>query len=458
MIRRSTTRPGRTARSVVGFIALVVVAGGCSGDEADPVASQDAPPSTTLSPVTAATTSIPPDTAQPEGVDPDVAAAIRDGVTELIVEVEDVRRLPFVIEPRVAILEPEAFGTRWRRLWSERIDTDRLVTEGRLYRLLGLLPTAGGLRNLVLALPPPATVVFYEPAEFRLVVSTDAADLSPVDRSAIVHELLHALVDQHHDIEELLELAATEGRDDQRRALEALAEGDATYFQLLYLQRQPPEDRVEVALAFADTDSPELAALPAFLRSDIAFPFEHGVTFVLDLVETGGIAALDRAYREPPASSEHILHPERYRRGETARRVAPLDVVVDGVEATPSAAYGEQGLRRILSAVIDPGLVTQTADGWGGDAYQLLTAPNGFAFVYALRMESDNDAIEVVEALIAHARTVLELGDGEESGGGLLWETANAYLFVDRAGDGLAYVVSDSPALGAAARDQVVVP
>ena len=40
-------------------------------------------------------------------------------------------------------------------------------------------------------------VAFYDPESFRLVVSSDAVDLGPVERATIVHELVQALVDQH---------------------------------------------------------------------------------------------------------------------------------------------------------------------------------------------------------------------------------------------------------------------
>jgi hypothetical protein len=56
------------------------------------------------------------------------------------------------------------------------------------------------------------------------------------------------------------------------------------------------------------------------------------------------------------------------------------------------------------------------------------------------------------------ARGPLEAGDGIDSGGGVLWEGTDRWVYVDRIGDGLMFIVATDSAAGAAARGQIRVP
>ena len=43
------------------------------------------------------------------------------------------------------------------------------------------------------------------------------------------------------------------------------------------------------------------------------FPYFQGMVFCAKLANAGGWAAIDEVYRNPPLSTEQILHPEKYR-------------------------------------------------------------------------------------------------------------------------------------------------
>jgi hypothetical protein len=325
------------------------------------------------------------------------------------------------------------------------------------YRLAGLLRFET-VEQVMERVPVPDTRIYYDRTAPRLVVSAAADEADPVFRSHAVHELVLALADQHHFTTEARAALVAEGADDRLQAFDALVAGDATYFQLVYVQSLPAEDQVTVAAAFAATDSAAVERLPDFLRSGLAFPYDAGTTFVEDLVAGAGIAGVDQAYREPPDSTEHIVHPERYRRGEVTASVAPVDVTVEGATATPSAAFGELQLDQLLSLSLDPGLVTQAVDGWRGDQYQIIESGGGAAFGLSLKMLTGDDAIEVVAGLVAHAREVIDAGDGIEAEGGILWEGGRRYVFIDRIGDGLIYVLANDSELGDEVRSQLRVP
>ena len=438
------TAPRRTVHVVALCAALMAACTPETGSAASTLA-----PATSTSTTTSTTLA---------GADSREADAVRTGTADLIPVVEDLRGLPFIGDVAVLVLEPDPFRVAWDAATAAAFDREALNRAGHLYRLMALLEPATSLSIMLDGVPANPPVAFYDPTEQRVVISTAAADLTPTHRSHIVHALVHLLIDEHFDAEQLRREAGAAGAIDRERALDGLIEGDATYFELLYVQQLSPEDQAEVATAFAASGSPAADRLPGFVKTDLAFAYEEGVAFVRDLLVTGGIAALDQTYADPPEATEHILHPERYRRGELPREVAPVDVEIPGAATTVSSAYGEQGLRRLLGAVLDPGMVTQAADGWAGDAHQFVTSAGSMAFGYTLRMESDDDAIEVARALVDHASGVLELGDGVAVGGGFEWEGRGRYVYIDRIGDGIAYVVADSADLGRRVRDQLTVP
>jgi len=393
----------------------------------------------------------------PGAADEATTERLAQSVTDLAHEAEVVRGLRFIDMPNVLVLEPDAYAARLSERYGEWIATSAPVGKSGVYQALGLLRFET-VASILSRLAPTPTPAFYDPTASQMVMSSDADILDSAVTAATFHELILALTDQYHHAAQTRADLVAAGADDELRAFDALVEGDATYFQLVWIQGLSLEEQAAIAEAFAATDSPVVAGIPDFIRADLAFPYDAGTTFVSDLVATGGIAAVDQAYRNPPTSSEHILHPERFRRGESPVAVTPLDITIDGATVSRSATFGELQLDQVLSLSLQAGLVTQAADGWQGDQYQIVETTDGVAFALSLAMESNDDAIEVVGGLIAHARDVLEAGDGVESAGGLLWDEGSRFVFIDRVGDGLLYILATDVALGRAVRDQVSAP
>ena len=52
---------------------------------------------------------------------------------------------------------------------------------------------------------------------------------------------------------------------------------------------------------------------PPIISESMIFPYFQGMVFCAKLTNDGGWAAIDEVYRDPPLSTEQILHPEKYR-------------------------------------------------------------------------------------------------------------------------------------------------
>jgi len=138
----------------------------------------------------------------------------------------------------------------------------------------------------------------------KIVIVSDEPDAVRIDRSTLVHELVHALQDQRFGI-----ARATDTRD-ERLAWNGLIEGEANYL----MQRYDADCGAAFECVDVPTDSrgPASESLNMGLYLTTFLPYSDGPAFVDDLHERGGWDAVDRAYEDPPTSTAQIIHPERY--------------------------------------------------------------------------------------------------------------------------------------------------
>ncbi len=443
-------------RAAALCLALALVASACSVFVGEDTTTTTAAPvmtttTTTIAFPDRATTS----TTIGAGVDPDVAVALQAEVAALIRQAEAIRGLQFVEEPAIDIVAQADFDALLDAEVAplmEAAEADELV-----FRLLGMLGADDDLEQILRDAYSADYAGFFDADGSRLVLSGATSELTATDRAALFHEIVHALADQYFAVE--AELAAIGSRDsDAAVAFEALAEGDATYFQFVYVQGLSPAEQAEIARDTGAVPGAPVVDAPVWVLEDLAFPYEAGLDFVEQLVGGGGIAAVDRAYLDPPISTEQVLHPERFRIGEVLRPLPEVDVALEGYTPVRTGALGEWGLRLWLRDTLSPGVLTQTADGWGADAVVALRSGGDVAFAYTYKADSEEDAIEVALALVEHTRVAMAAGDGIEVDGGILFDEGGPWVFIDRIGDGLIYVAATDSAAGRELRTQLVVP
>ena len=143
----------------------------------------------------------------------------------------------------------------------------------------------------------------------------------------IVHELTHALQDQHFD----LSRQGSYDSDDRNAAFEAVVEGDAVRIENAYVASLPKADQDAYdreRLGDAEYDA-KTAGVPDWLSITTDAPYTLGEPFMSALAAAGGRAAVDRAFRFPPVSSEQVMDAARYFRGDRPRPV-PSPAVAAG--------------------------------------------------------------------------------------------------------------------------------
>jgi len=444
------------------ILALLLIATACS-PEADPTTTTSTLVTTTTidDDGQSTTTTVTPDTpisvpgTASESIDPAVVEEMRDELGELMVEAEQVRGLPFIATPTVVILDDAEFTQRVSDLVAEDLDEEELAIDSAFFSMLGMLDPGTDLYTLLIDLYAEQVAGFYDGDAEEMVVPAAPEGFTPLQRITVLHELVHALTDQHFDFNDEYEVLIDDGTGDDASAFQALIEGDATRSQFVYMEDMSPIEAVQAATEALSYDSSVLDSIPSWMQADLTFPYDQGLVFVDAIVSTGGLAAVDEAYQEPPATTEQILDVAKYNRNEQPRDLPALTVELDGWDLYDEATLGEWGLRLVISDSVLPGEATQAAAGWGNDTYRVFSRGDDVAMALSYIGDSERDAEELANALIVHIRDSMDSGPAEESASGLLYRQGNVYSFIDRIDDGIYWIVSTDKSAGEELRQQL---
>jgi hypothetical protein len=132
------------------------------------------------------------------------------------------------------------------------------------------------------------------------------------------------------------------------------------------------------------------ATAPHVMRTSLASPYIYGTLFVHALRRRGGWDAVNRAWNDPPTTSEQILHVDKWLAHEVAMPVkAPsFEALGAGWRVADEDSEGELGVRIAFEEWMDPKAAAATSVGWGGDRGVLLTNGDKVAFAWRLRYDA----------------------------------------------------------------------
>ncbi|HET6665063.1 MAG TPA: hypothetical protein VFG94_12425, partial [Acidimicrobiales bacterium] len=323
-------------------------------------------------------------------------------LVDLVAFVEDERGLSFDHPVAVDFLTAEQYSERTRVDEAEITREDRrLIEEGTApLRALGLLPADFDALESENDLSDTATLAYYDPITERIAVR--GTDMTVDLRVTLAHELVHALQDQHFDLQEMLDDGDPKG--DQLAAYLALIEGDATRVQQAYVRSLPSEDRdtylEATGQAFGEAQE-LLDAIPGVLVAMEGAPYALGPSLVELIAAEGGNDAVDEAFDDPPATTEQMVDPRAYFAGDPARDVTAPAVPVGGEQIGEHGSLGALSLFLVLSERVDPLVALTAADGWGGDAYVVYERRGTTCMDLAVRGDSARDGEELLQAFEA---------------------------------------------------------
>jgi hypothetical protein len=268
---------------------------------------------------------------------------------------------------------------------------------------LGLIPKGFPLRDYVVKLLGEQVAGFYEPKtqEFYLAAWLPLAE----QKTVMAHELTHALQDQHFNLRRFEKWP--KGDSDAELAVHALIEGEATVVMLEYDLEQRGT-RLDITRIGSLTDLmlkesqaedgskyPMLAGAPMVLRENLQFPYVYGVGFVQEILKRRSWQALNSIYDKLPASTEQIMHPERFLTRDNPVKIEIPDLLPalgPDWHRADQDVNGEFGYQILLCQFIDKRTASRGAEGWGGDRYLLYENKRTGALLLAQYTTWDTEA------------------------------------------------------------------
>ena len=332
-------------------------------------------------------------------------------VAELSAFVADVRQLELLRPVEVTLLEDEAFRARVRED-ALADDPEELAVSQRVFRALGILDRDVDLQAALLDFLEDTVVGFYDPETDDLVVR--GGTLNAYVRSTLVHEIVHALDDQHF---ELHRPALDDADDEAGLGFATLYEGNAVRVQELYDEQLSDEERAEYAAEQARIQQGfDPASVPPLVAQLIGFPYLAGPPLARLLAEQGGERRVDEAFDAPPTTSEQALDPSSWLAGDAE----PMDIPpppADG-DVIEEGTIGEWGLVVVLGRELGQEAARDAAAGWGGDWYVAWDDGDRTCVRATIVMDTPEDLGELGDALDEWASNQLDASVGRSTADG----------------------------------------
>ncbi len=377
-----------------------------------------------------------------ESIDVDRSDGLNDSELDAVVargmaRVEVVRQLEFQRTVPVDVISREQYREENAGQFTNVTDAEALHQNVKWEATLMVGEDSSAIAEQE-ALYGSSVAGYYSPTEERIVIVSENTTAPKMNEITLSQELFHALQDQQFNTSRY-----NQSTRELHNAKDGIIEGDGNYVDYRYGQRCEAEWDCLMPQGGGAGGGGNIH-LGIYLT--IFQPYSDGPAFVEGIYEEAGWEGVNAVYENPPASTEQVIHPEKY--GEDA----PTNVSV----ATPPsddwerleieggidhASFGEAGMfSMLLYPTYDSNGATQIirtqsfinrgsdgqpdpvdpynyshpyTAGWDGDKLVPFVsddaATNETAYVWNTTWDSEADASEFVEGY----RQVLEYRNAE---------------------------------------------
>ncbi|MCU4717670.1 Hvo_1808 family surface protein [Halapricum hydrolyticum] len=356
-----------------------------------------------------------------------IAVTVEDGLNEsereallgrTMARVEVIRELEFLETTDVTVISrseyrnrtgspPDTANLSEKQLWNEQVwEALHVIGENETY------PGARASNR------GSSVVGYYSSSKSEIVLVSDSPT-PQVTRGTLVHELVHALQDQH------LHLGASRQLQDEQLAVRGVIEGDANYVEALY------ENRCGASWVCVETPRATGQRSDSFNQGLFLvsyLPYAEGPQFVEALRDRGDWAAVDDSYETLPESTEQVIHPERYPDDEPATVTVPdrSDGEWERFDDLDRPVHDTVGEGSIYAMFVTNGVIDRSgaaqynyehpiSTGWAGDRLvPYRNGSGGYGYVWRLSWETPEEAREFADGY----RELLDGYDAERLDGG----------------------------------------
>ncbi len=367
---------------------------------------------------------------------------VRSRVNEISKEISEIRGIKFKQPVKVRNQSLNDFGKYLDEAIEKQMPENRFKYYGKIVKKLGLYrgPEIKDFTLMTKAVMQSQVAAYYDPeSEAFYVVMQDLPE--HMLGGLYAHELYHGLQDQHFNLDKyILSPSGGELNDDEVLARQAVVEGEATYIMTLwsmqkmlgmipdreilkmsiYLQAQMNTDVMIKMLKSGSTaqfQETELAnvlktieEIPAFIIETLMGAYQKGMRFVFD-IQKYGWEKVSRLYIDAPVSTEQILYPEKWLKGEKPFKYEWLsfenEAVFQDWEVMDVNTIGEIQWRIIFSEHKMGDAAKEASAGWDGDIYAILKKKNSDELL--LLFYTSWDTIEDANEFAGNYENLLEI-------------------------------------------------
>jgi hypothetical protein len=278
---------------------------------------------------------------------------------------------------------------------SEKFDEDedskRMQRGEIVLKKFGLLDRDFDLKPFMLELLKEQIAGYYD-SKTKTVYMLDWID-PETQKPVLVHELTHALQDQHSDLEKWSDQTPADpshnvgednehlAKDEMDTARTAVLEGQAMAVFIDYSLKpagkslvKNPEllEQIQNDMNASD-DSPVLARAPLLLSESLLFPYKDGLSFEQDVwMDKGRKAAFEGVLDRPPASSWEVMNPRVYEQAKQSPVLIMPDIhplLNKTYKAYDIGQMGQLDLRMLAQIFGGEAAARELTPAWDGGIY-----------------------------------------------------------------------------------------
>lgn len=283
--------------------------------------------------------------------------------------------------------KPVPFRTLTRDQWhawieeqvKENVKPEEIRVEELALKRLGLIPPDYDLKKATIDLLSEQAAAVYDPKK-KVMMFVEGTGGAPEDM-VLVHELEHALADQHFDLRKFLEKGATS--DDAQTARMTVVEGQATWVMFeasmvkmgQSLKSNPGVLKaiIPATTQMAEGSYPVFEKAPLYLKEQLLFPYTTGLLFQQWTLEKLGTKAFAEVLRKPPVSTAQVIHPELWLNDEKPQTVKLPSIPEEKtLKSTLDGTLGEFDFRVLFTQYAGKDAAEALAPSWKGGSFGLL--------------------------------------------------------------------------------------
>jgi hypothetical protein len=293
-------------------------------------------------------------------------------IRDLKKAVVEIGKLDFLTDIPIIYVDKKKLKKYIETVVDEEYPDELSKKEGVFLQLMGFSDRRLNLKSMRKRILVNNARGMYNERTKELLATSDYRNVDMMKAMILVHEMRHAVQDEHYNLKEIL--GTYSDYDDRKLARLSAVEGDAAFISVQFsgfnaglLSSTFDSDPL---ISFSPIgNTAQLYKSPEIIKQQLIMPYIYGLRFVTTVFQKKKWKGLKRVLSSPPDSTEQVLHPDKFLKQEKPDEV-DIKYKPGKYPLYHSGVIGEHYLNVLLMDKKQSGYVDY-ALGWGGDTYKI---------------------------------------------------------------------------------------